>query len=162
MSRYVKIEAFHQRPQQGFTPNVIVRQCVNWKKFYSYWKLTSKKFTSIVSPFICCGKGRVGGRTAIFSSLSRTISRDNEHFSRLLMVELNRTRNVSPLPIFRPGWNIYNCDEIMCKELYHILLIFVLSFLFWIWYVFLLYKTQFFCILRDIYVCGILYHFRVL
>lgn len=56
-----------------------------------------------MSPFICCGKGRVGGRTAIFSSLSRTISRDNEHFSRLLMVELNRTRNVSPLPIFRPG-----------------------------------------------------------
>lgn len=83
-----------------------------------------------MSPFICCGKGRVGGRTAIFSSLSRTISRDNEHFSRLLMVELNRTRNVSPLPIFRPGWNIYNCDEIMCKELYHILLIFVLSFCF--------------------------------
>lgn len=29
LSKYVEIEAFHQRPQQGFTPNVIVRQCVN-------------------------------------------------------------------------------------------------------------------------------------
>lgn len=26
-----------------------------------------------------------------------------------------------------PRWIIYNCDEIMCKELYHILLIFVLD-----------------------------------
>lgn len=109
--------------------------------------------SSIVSPFICCGKGRVGGRTAIFSSLSRTISRDYEHFSRLLMVELNRIRKVSPLPIFRPGCIINNCDEIMCKELHYILLIFVRSFLFWIWYVFLLYEIQFFCILRDINKC---------
>lgn len=119
-----------------------------------------------MSPFICCGKGRVGGRTAIFSSLSRTISRDYEHFSRLLMVELNRIRNVSPLPIFRPGWIIINCDEIMCKELYYILLIFVLSVCFE-------FDMYFYCIKHNsfvfsetlinvIYVCGILYHFRVL
>lgn len=94
-----------------------------------------------MSPFICCKKGRVGGRTAIISNLSRTISRDYEHFSRLRMVELNWIRKVSPLAIFRPEWIKKKCVEIRCKGLYYIFLIFVLLHLFQIRHV-----RNFYCI----------------